>query len=164
MYFFEFGSERVNTKQSVDPKEEKTRRRWFAAYLDSLVFAIRSEKHAVLAVGQGVALDPLIGILSALRCDPSKSGDLTQVDLQPLFPVVATSTPRPAVVNPSMPGRKVVVVVGRRRHVSILNSFIFHTKRDIAASFRSKKKITLLMQSEQCRIVTEMLDLKVVLS
>ena len=50
-------------------------------YLNSSILFVMSEIHTVHAMRQSIALDPLIGILSALRSNAFHSVDFLHIDL-----------------------------------------------------------------------------------
>ena len=79
--------------------------------LNSSILFVLSEVHAVYSVGQSVALHPLVRVLSALSSNTSDAIDFLEIYLQPLFAVTMSHAPRPAMVQSTMPGCQVMVVI-----------------------------------------------------
>ena len=114
-------------------------------HLRASVFSVNVEVSAV-PVGQDISGDPLVGIAPSLWWNSRYSGNVAQVQLQPLATVVIARAPGANGVHPARPGRQVVVVIRRRTQEAVTDSLVLCSQWNRASSCERANECNLSTQ------------------
>ena len=112
-----------------------------APYLNSLAVSVWKEPHSIVTIRHSVRLHTLVGVITCLSSNPLHPGRGTQVNLQPLIPVIVLSNPassRGASIlrlQSGAPGTIVVVVHGGGREHRASNATVSNSKWHIATIY-----------------------------
>ena len=118
---------RQTNKQTNKQTNNQTNMNSVGTHLCTTTCFVKSVFETIRTVRQGVTLDPLVGVLSTLGGDASDGCRTPKINLQPLPTVTLSGAPGPTMIESSVPGGEIGVIVRGSGHVTVTDSLIFKT-------------------------------------